>query len=1068
MLNIGGTLYGQSGPATGAANWTSLTVDGATGSTTTSTGTDLGSGSVTMHYTATKNSLVYTMDRTIDYTYPNTFFTESYSFTIPAGNTEVVKFYLGGDTAPGSSDQGYGIMLTNPVRSVISLNTSSQIQFGYREVAGERTFDGATSQGFSIPYSTVSAGGNIGYTVTPSNHDAGLMVQWNLGSTPGTYTGVMEEFVTYQESSLSAQFRHATFDAAVEEPFDFNFTNTLLTGVVGQGFTFAFPSGMTIGSGALTNTCGGTVTATAGTNTVTMSGVDVAATSNCVLTVPVAVSGPGNYSVSNASVSGMVGGIVNRVANSTVQATSSTNSAPSWVDQTLGAMDTGTYYNDGLVASGWPLPTYAVTAGALPAGLSLNTSTGAITGTPTTMGAYDFTITVSNGEGTDLVRQFTGTVTAPPTAPAWTDQTIAAIEVGEAYSDGVAASGSPAATYTVSAGTLPAGLSLDANTGAITGTPTTAGAYAFTIEANNGVGSPVTRAFSGTVVEGPSFDDDTLGFLQEDLPFNDGISASGTPAVTYTVSAGSLPAGLSLDANTGAITGTPTTPGAYDFTITVSNGVGTDLVRQFTGTVLAAVPPAIDLNLELEVGAPTGGDGAQVLVTGSGLLPGSDVVVEMRSNPVVIATGVADSNGNFSQYVTIPADAPSGSHSIVVNGTGAAGDPVSDTAWFTVTNTGNIGDSSSAAPLSDDFGFRGLNPSRLLDTRDSGVKLAGGTVHELTVVGVGGVPADATAVALNITATEGEAAGFITVYPCGTERPWASNVNFAAGQTIANAATTRVGAGGKVCVYTESTAHIVVDVNGANSQSEGDGRVGGLTPTRLLDTRADGGSKVPGGTVYELPVAGVGGVAAHSSAVVLNLTVTEPDAGGFATVFPCGSERPWASNLNFTAGQTVANLVTATIGTGGKVCLFSPSNTHYVVDVLAEYRSDNRDGHALAGSITRLLDTREARSVHGGAKLAAGQVVELQVAGLGDIDATAVAATLNITATNPDTFGYVTVFPCGTTMPWSSNLNYAAGLTVANSVTTALGTGGKVCVYVSHPTHLVVDFNAAYGPDTVV
>ena len=87
----------------------------------------------------------------------------------------------------------------------------------------------------------------------------------------------------------------------------------------------------------------------------------------------------------------------------------------------------------------------------LPAGLSLNPTTGAITGTPTAAGAYDFTITVSNGVLPDLVKQFTGDVVA---APAWTDNTIAAaFQVGVAVNDGVAASGTPAPTYSVSAGT---------------------------------------------------------------------------------------------------------------------------------------------------------------------------------------------------------------------------------------------------------------------------------------------------------------------------------------------------------------------------------------------------------------------------------------------------------------------------------------------------------------------------------------------------------------------------------------------------------------------------------------
>lgn len=1070
MLNIGGELFGQSGPAYSESNWTSLTVGTTTGSTTTSNGTATGSGSVQLTYVATKNALTYTMVRTVSYTYPNTYFSDSYSFTIPNGNTDTVKFYLGGDTAPGSSDQGYGIMLTSPVRSVISLNTSSQIQFGYREIGGERAFDGARSGDYWEPYAWVQAGQDIPFHVDAFDHDAGLMVQWNLGSTPGTTTGKLEQFVTYQESSLSAQFRHASFDYTTEEPFDFNLTNTLLTSAVGQGFTFAFPNGMTIGSGSQTNGCGGTVTAVAGSSTVTMSGVDVVATSNCVLTIPVVVAGPGNYAVSTSSVSNLVGGIVNRVANSTAAVTSSTNTPPAWVDETLGAITQGSYYNDGLVASGWPLPTFAVTAGTLPAGLSLDTATGAITGTPTTPGAYSFSITASNGQGTDLVKSFSGTVSGTPVAPSWSDQTLAAPQVDVAYTDGVAASGYPAVTYTVSAGALPAGLSLDANTGAVTGTPTTPGAYSFTIQASNGVGSPVTRAFSGTVSQAPSFTDETLAPFQEGTAYADGLSVVATPAATYTVTAGALPAGISLDANTGALTGTPTAVGAYSFTITVSNGTAPDLVKVFTGMVLPAVPPAVGIDLQLEIGAEPGTDGARALVQGEGMLPGSPYEVVMHSDPIVLATGTVGGDGTFSQYVTIPANAPAGSHTLIVTGTSSAGDPMSDEAYFAISGNGTIGDVSTDVPLSSDLGYAGLTPARVLDTRtaDPALPFEGGSEHELVVVGVGGVPADATSVQLNVTVTGGSSAGFVTVYPCGGVRPWASNVNFVAGQTVANGATVAVGTGGKVCIYTSATVHVVVDVNGAFSPSTGAGRVHGLTPARALDTRDGDAVKVAAGTFRAVPVAGLHGVATHASSVVVNVTVTEPESDGFATVFPCGADVPLASNVNFLAGETVPNAVTAAIGTDGAVCVYTSATAHLVVDVTAEYRSDNREGHTLDAAIARLLDTREASGPTEGQPLTAGRTIEVLVAGNGSIPSSAVSATLNVTVDGPSGSGYVTVFPCGVERPLASSVNFVAGQTAANTVTVAVGTAGKVCVYVSNDTHLVVDFDAGFGPTPVV
>jgi len=165
-LNIGGTVYGEAGPASGAS-WTSMTVSNLTGTAAATGATQgLGSGGVRLTYSVTHNSRVYTVIRDVEYTYPNDYFTDTYTITIPSGNTQTVKLYMGGDTAPGSSDSGYGVRVLNPVKTVISLNTSSQIQLGYREVAGSEPFTGAVSGPYSAPYATVRSGGDIGNSVT--------------------------------------------------------------------------------------------------------------------------------------------------------------------------------------------------------------------------------------------------------------------------------------------------------------------------------------------------------------------------------------------------------------------------------------------------------------------------------------------------------------------------------------------------------------------------------------------------------------------------------------------------------------------------------------------------------------------------------------------------------------------------------------------------------------------------------------------------------------------------------------------------------------------------------------
>jgi PKD repeat protein len=241
-------------------------------------------------------------------------------------------------------------------------------------------------------------------------------------------------------------------------------------------------------------------------------------------------------------------------------------------------------------------------------------------------------------------------------------------------------------------------------------------------------------------------------------------------------------------------------------------------------------------------------------------------------------------------------------------------------------------------------------PARLLDTRDDGVTTDGvsrgegirgaGTTQVLQVAGRAGVPLGASSAVLNVTVDRPETAGFITVYPCDAALPTASNVNYVAGQTIPNAAIAKLAADGTVCLYTSATTHIITDIAGYFADASV--VVPLPAPARLMDTRSDGvtidgtfqgtGLRPTGGTV-QLAVGGRAGVPATASAVVLNVTVDQPQAPGFITVYPADGGRPNASNLNYVTGQTVPNAVIARLGPGGAVCLFDSGATHLIVDV---------------------------------------------------------------------------------------------------------------------------------------
>lgn len=353
-----------------------------------------------------------------------------------------------------------------------------------------------------------------------------------------------------------------------------------------------------------------------------------------------------------------------------------------------------------------------------------------------------------------------------------------------------------------------------------------------------------------------------------------------------------------------------------------------------------------------------------------------------------------------------------------------------------------------------DAGYVALNPFRLYDARQDTMLVGGAPARELTVAGVGDIPADAHAVVLNVTATRARAGGYLTVYPCGQARPETSNVNFGAGVDVANHVTVKVGDDGKICLYSPVDTDVVVDVNGAYRRAYGTDAITPITPARLFDSR-DTAAKLQPSTPLELTVSGQSAIPGDASAVVLNVTVTDPDTAGYVTAYPCGGPPPWVSSVNFGAGQTVPNLVAVRVGNGGKVCFSTTTPTHLVIDASASM-SPNGGTRFLALTPQRIVDSRLT------GRFAAG-VTEVPVAGHGGVSAQASAVAVNVTVTDPAAAGYVTVYPCGTAAPLASNLNFGAGQTVANAVVVGLA-GDKLCVLATSPTDLVIDVNGQFTP----
>ncbi|MEV7831238.1 hypothetical protein AB0P12_11510 [Streptomyces subrutilus] len=232
-----------------------------------------------------------------------------------------------------------------------------------------------------------------------------------------------------------------------------------------------------------------------------------------------------------------------------------------------------------------------------------------------------------------------------------------------------------------------------------------------------------------------------------------------------------------------------------------------------------------------------------------------------------------------------------------------------------------------------------ITPARFLDTRDgTGAKkqrVGPGGVVTLQVAGVKGVPSTGvTAVVMNVTAVQPTEAGHVTVYPNGQAAPGVSNLNFAPGQIVPNLVTVPV-VNGKVDLRNNAgSVDLIADVTGYYAATGSAFSAAG--PVRLLDTRDGTGARAgavgPGGVVH-LQVTGIAGVPAQGvTAVILNVTVTNPTEASHLIVHPHGIARPGVSNLNYTPGQTVANLVVVPV-VDGRVTFYNNSGS---TDVIAD------------------------------------------------------------------------------------------------------------------------------------
>ncbi|MFM7253435.1 MAG: S8 family peptidase [Ilumatobacteraceae bacterium] len=394
----------------------------------------------------------------------------------------------------------------------------------------------------------------------------------------------------------------------------------------------------------------------------------------------------------------------------------------------------------------------------------------------------------------------------------------------------------------------------------------------------------------------------------------------------------------------------------------------------------------------------------------------------------------------------------------------------------------------------------GTNYRGALEQADEATSMASGEVRRYPMVGVRGIPEDAT-VMLNVvavaTTSPGTSTGFLTVWPCAstaTSRPTVSFLNYSQGRTIANGGMVGIGPEGGLCVFAALRTHLVIDVTGW--LPPGDTVTSLSPPLRLLDTRptltgtdrrgalessVDESAPYSAGTVRRYVLSGAGSLPASGMrAVALNVTAVSAgtsSAAGELAVYPCDSPDdawPPTTTVTYPAGGTVATGTVAVLSTDGGVCVRSTGATHMVLDAAA-WLADGAgfDAFAAPSLPVRLLDTRAG--VMGSLELVdrttplpaqASGGTEFVIDGVGGLPLAGVmgSAALTLTVRSPAANGYVIVWSCAsgsTPAPTASVLNFRAGVSISNVVVTAVdnsaGTPGGICVQVSSSVHVSID-----------
>ena len=425
-------------------------------------------------------------------------------------------------------------------------------------------------------------------------------------------------------------------------------------------------------------------------------------------------------------------------------------------------------------------------------------------------------------------------------------------------------------------------------------------------------------------------------------------------------------------------------------------------------------------------------------------------------NPSLYAAGKAKTSSVFT-------DITSGNNKIAgygaTYGYSAASGYDMDSGWGTPDAAGVLSTVCQGSVVSPASYYEPDGPVRLLDTRKAtlvgtvtGPIASKGTV-KVQITGKNGVPTSGvTAAILNVTVTGPTAGGNATVYPDGTNLPLSSNLNWVKGGTEPNLVVVPVGSDGKVDIWNGSpgTVQFIADLEGYFTSSASASGVSSYTPVgpvRAMDTRAGTGvaraklaehgidSLQVGGTTITPTTGSAVTIPSGITGIAMNVTVTNVTGSGYLAVYPNENSAgtavatPNVSNLNFSPGSTVPNMVIIPVGADGKVDFYNGAlsgSTDVIADIAGYYTAGTSGAKYHPLGPVRLVDTRYGQGESSAAPIGTKGTLTLP------LPSSYSAIIANLTVVSPKAGGFLSAYPAGGNQPNVSNLNFGTGETIPN------------------------------------